>query len=90
MEKKFMPKAFNINNCVLVKLTAAGRDVEYHSYDITTSEVREGLTKKPDKNGFTRWQLHDLMHTFGKELYNGNPRQMFEKNSIYFERGGIF
>jgi hypothetical protein len=81
-------KTFNINDCVLVKLTEHGRDVEYHSYDNAPSGCREGLTKKPDANGYTCWQLHDLMHTFGPELYNGNPRQMFKENAIQFEHLG--
>jgi hypothetical protein len=54
---------FNINDCVYVKLTPKGRNM--------LSQV-DGLQPiEEDSEGWSKWQLWMLMHTFGEHLYNG-------------------
>ncbi len=54
--------SFNINNYVHVRLTAKGRNV-LHSQKIKIPSE--------DQNGFSKWQLWELMNTFGPYLHNG-------------------
>lgn len=74
---------FNINNYVWVKLTPIGLKVlekdwsrGKHGYKYTP--------KVPDSDGYTKWQLWDLMNRFGFELHNGF-NVPFETD-IYFEK----
>ncbi|MBB3020702.1 hypothetical protein FHR70_003788 [Microvirga lupini] len=56
------PYLFNLNHEVKVKLTHVGKLIlEREYYDIKTS----------DADGWTKWQLWELMSLFGKYLYNG-------------------
>lgn len=65
---------FNINDRVRVKLTERGREVlrinhqrRYGSRatEFDTREVKE------DADGWSEWQMWDLMHEFGGSMYNG-------------------
>ena len=56
--------SFNINNYVHVRLTAKGRFV-LHSQRIKIPAE--------DQNGYSRWQLWELMNTLGPHLWNGAP-----------------
>ena len=49
---------FNINNDVKVKLNDKGRKIT-------------NFTVKEDKDGWSKWQLWDLMSTFGKYISLG-------------------
>lgn len=53
----------NINDNVYVRLTARGRSILLENAQ---------PVPVPDADGYTRWQLWDLMQTFGKYLFNGS------------------
>lgn len=55
---------FNVNDHVRVKLTDVGRR---H----LTLPVNQPRTVTEDADGWSRWQLWDLMHTFGEVVYMG-------------------
>lgn len=57
----------NVNNQVKVKLTKRGQeilDARYARFDLVN-------TRKPDKDGYISFQMHDLMNTFGQHMSLG-------------------
>jgi len=69
-------KSFNINDTVKVKLTEAGRNILRDRHDEAYSSVPQFIEKpeyklpEVDSNGYTKFQLHELMNIFGGSLYN--------------------
>jgi hypothetical protein len=90
-----MAIAININEQVRVKLTDYGREVEQKylrtlfagSMTRLSAQERERFvrdcTREADVLGYSKWQLWELMQVFGSELFNGQPKQLFEKNDLY-------
>jgi len=75
---------FNINNYVYVKLTDHGYEVYNKYYKKIPKEYNISIPEiEKDENGFSKWQLWQLMLIFGSSCGNGftNP---FE-TTIYFE-----
>ena len=69
MSNKLSLKAVNINVTVWVKLTDEGKKLlreHYESHRINASKV-----PKLYRKGKVSFQLWDLMHIFGPNLYNG-------------------
>jgi hypothetical protein len=64
--KKMM---FNTNHYVRVKLTDAGYQHLKKIEEIY--RLASGYTNAEDENGCSRWQLWDLMHTFGAAMLLG-------------------
>lgn len=69
-----MKMDFDINNLVRVKLTDKGRAL--HAADHALSCLSEGQKipykpRKEDAEGYSEWQLWELMAAFGKHLGNG-------------------
>jgi len=65
---------FNINHYVFVRLTERGHQVHRRSYEqlgIPAPEIKE------DVDGWSRWQLWDLMSIFGASCFMG-PKSPFE------------
>ncbi|MBL4755834.1 MAG: hypothetical protein JKY52_19850 [Flavobacteriales bacterium] len=65
---------FNINECVFVQLTDAGREEIKRQHDElreTFPKLSPQAKKVEDKNGWSKWQLHCLMNTFGHMTHNG-------------------
>lgn len=66
---------FNLNHSVFVKLTEHGRKIHRQAHaDLNAScGGRLGPYSPPleDNDGWSRWQLWELMHTFGPHVYNG-------------------
>ena len=65
---------FNINRYCWVQLTDRGRKI-----------LEDKWSPEEDENGWSRWQMHDLMLTFGDVLYPGfgvpfNPDIRIETN----------
>lgn len=65
---------FNINNRVRVKLTPEGR--AFHAADHAMFNMRTGKNlpynpPREDEQGWSTWQLWNLMHTFGTEVCLG-------------------
>jgi len=66
---------FNINECVFVQLTDAGRKElkrQWNELRVSFPSLSEddcGLVE--DDAGWSKWQLHSLMNTFGHMTHNG-------------------
>lgn len=77
----------NINDYVWVKLTREALEVleTYHENMMERFNII-GIFKEPsvDKNGWSKWQLHELMFYFGHHCCAGG-KQMFKKNIIRIE-----
>ena len=75
---------FNINQYVWVKLTPYGRECLRKNYDELASHFKDGLPwkfelPKEDADGWSKWQMHDLMDSLGKYVGMGRPLP-FETN----------
>ena len=83
-------KKFNVNELVKVKLTDVGKDIFYHQFDELNVMCKEVVIEprypKVDADGFTEFQLWDLMNTYGPHLKVG-CNVPFEDCAIYFEEG---
>jgi hypothetical protein len=56
---------FNINSSVYVRLTEIGRAIVRDEGTVYQSD------KEEDVEGYTKWQLWELMYLFGRHLYKG-------------------
>jgi hypothetical protein len=59
---------FNINDHVKVKLTKAGREElkkQHEKLKLTFPKLGEWQERKVDEDGYSRFQMHDLMSIFG-------------------------
>lgn len=73
---------FNLNEYVLVKLTDIGKiRLEQNHKDLKISFPKLGEYKpiKEDIQGYSRWQMHNLMSTFGDMVHIGHDLP-FETN----------
>lgn len=61
---------FNINNYVSVKLTDRGRDI-HTNYWRGILPRREPVPAVVEVDGWSRWQMWELMHIFGSHCFNG-------------------
>jgi hypothetical protein len=73
--------AININEWVKVKLTDYGWEVLW--------ERGHNIYVKTDAEGYSKFQLWDLMNIFGHTLYLGNPKAPFEAGEIIFYKVGV-
>ncbi len=65
---------FNINHNVKVRLTGTGVEIlKAHHEDLERYFPKIGpfVPPKEDGDGFSKWQLWDLMHTFGPYIQLG-------------------
>lgn len=63
---------FNINNYVKVKLTEKGKNIIENYYsNIPQLENHSRPLPKEDENGWSKWQMWDLMSMFGDKMFNG-------------------
>lgn len=75
---------FNINNYVHVRLTPHGRECLRKNYNELASHFGGKLSwdfrlPEEDADGWSKWQMHDLMDSLGK--YVGMGRELpFETN----------
>lgn len=82
-------KKINLNSTIKVKLTPFGDDIYYHKHDDLIEFTKERGVKplertmpKKDEEGFTKFQLHDFMNTFGKYMTVGQ-KNVIEDICIY-------
>ena len=80
------PVNFNINHQVKVKLTNYGISVwaeHYNKYSTKplTAESILKLKDKEDENGYTNFQMHDLMSVFGDKISMGG-KLCFDTNIV--------
>lgn len=67
---------FNVNHYVKVKITERGMDIlrKKHAEWVNLGVLTSTFTPpKTDADGWSEWQMHDLMHTFGEHMYMGPP-----------------
>ncbi len=73
---------FNINNTVKVKLTAEGHEImraQHQAYaEAFPGAFGEFKPKVQDADGWSEWQLWDLMNTFGRDVRMGNMKLPLE------------
>ena len=66
---------FNINDDICVRLTKTGKEILRKKFEIlSTDHGNHDLTfslPDEDENGYSKWQLWDLMNQLGKYCYNG-------------------
>jgi hypothetical protein len=87
---------FNLNEAVWVRLTPFGRrtlEASYEFFEKYGQSAKESADRRKDANypGFYRFQLRDLMQTFGPTLTLGARDVPFKDNVLHFtkpERGG--
>lgn len=77
----------NINDYVYVRLTDHGEQQWTEAGKITDPVGVPTCILKSAwiGDGWYRFQMHDLMHTFGKSCYNGSCTLPFINNEILFE-----
>ena len=65
---------FNMNNSVKVKLNDIGRVELKRQHDELYSDLKlnkEYVEKNTDSDGYSSFQMHDLMHKFGHMMVMG-------------------
>jgi hypothetical protein len=75
-------KSFNINDYVYVRLNDTGRKI-YGDYWAKYS--CEPIPLIEEDNGYSKWQLWDLMNVFGEHIFNG-CRMPFDCNILIQEK----
>lgn len=69
-----MRLTFNVNDNVRVRLTDVGRAALRKNHDELFADwikPPEFVLRKEDERGWSEWHLWDLMHEFGRHMYNG-------------------
>lgn len=90
MSKTTWCAVFNINDKVKVKLTPYGEEIHYKHFSIFKGWLPEHMKKlislepEKDEDGYTTYQLWELMNIFGSEMHMGAD-QVFENNIILLE-----
>lgn len=72
---------FNVNDMVRVKLTDYGLECISKNHNRLYGDRAESFrdyVPTADENGWTKWQLWDLMHEFGPHLSKGLNNVPFE------------
>ena len=82
---------FNINYNVKVRLTDRGRQIlreEWEKYCRPMFKPEDYIPPKEDTEGWSTWQLWDLMQRFGQHFYLQNtPAQMPFETTIEIIEG---
>ena len=81
----------NLNEVVKVKLTERGKEIHKKIHEDIRKEAPHliGEYKGPivDAEGYTKYQLWELMGDFGSQMFNGSP-PCFEGNNIIIDTKG--
>jgi len=77
-----LPGKINLNQKIMVKLTAHGKELYYLYFQ----KIRFPIVKKQKPNvvGYMSFQLWEFMSIFGGSMYNG-AQDIIERNIIYWE-----
>lgn len=71
--------SFNINDDVYVKLTDLGRKIHRQNFDaIMAGSNFQYFPPNEDEDGWSKWQLWDLMSQFGSHISMGFKMIPFE------------
>lgn len=84
---------FNVNHYVRVKITPHGKKCLRKNYDDLAKSYGGKLgfpfrLPKADKDGWTRFQMHDLMANFGQHMYCGCQVPFETEIEILLENAG--
>lgn len=84
-------KQLNLNCIIKVKLTDYGKDIFYHQYDELNKCIvkNNGALIKPrfpdvDSEGYSKFQLWDFMHVYGKHMMLAEP-SVIKPLNIYID-----
>lgn len=81
-EQTFIP--FNVNNRVRIRLNDKGRAIYREAYEAVSIRVHgEYRPKKEDAEGWSEWQLWEVMELFGPHIHLG-CHMPFENCTIQF------
>lgn len=72
---------FNINNEIKIKLTAYGKNILKEQHEELYKfipEKRKFELPPEDSDGWSVWQMHDVMNRFGQYVWMGNNGLPFE------------
>ncbi len=84
----------NINDKVKIKLSPHGRDILLEKTRTLLADHPDQLQKfnsglgvfheklAGDEEGYTTWQLWEVMHYWGDQCYNGQPNMPFEAEVV--------
>lgn len=78
----------NLNEYVQVKLTEYGKRVHFDYWYDKPIHIRSKFPyRQPiiNEQGYSKFQLWDLMSIFGPVLHLGNPNVPFEGNEIVYD-----
>ena len=67
-------KELNLNSEVIIKLTDYGKEILKSQGILNTVGI--------DENGYSSFQMWELMHYFGSHMFIGDTEVPFEQNSI--------
>lgn len=82
-KKTSLHVSFNINDYVKVKLTPYG--IRYYIDYHRKLGIEEIKPPEPDQDGYSKFQLHNLMNIYGSEMYLSNEL-VFEMNILIIIR----
>lgn len=76
-------KLFNINDYVWIKLTSKGQEFLLNKEKSLTDKFNHDFSglytnKEKDTEGYSQWQLWELMNVFGEQLQIGIKGLLFE------------
>lgn len=81
-------KKLNLNCIIKVRLTDYGKDIFYHQYDELNRASGRTIIKPRfpdvDSDGFSKFQLWDFMHVYGKHMMLAAP-EVIKPLNIYIE-----
>lgn len=85
-------KKLNLNCIIKVKLTDYGKDIFYHQYDELNKHYGYNVIKPrlpdADSDGYSKFQLWDFMHVYGKCMTLAAPN-VIEPLDIYIEENDL-
>jgi len=80
-----MTKPIFINDTVRVRLTDHGRNIfrrQIEAINLKSPRARLATAKQEDADGWSRWQLWDLMETFGQFVGLGRESPFTEIQAV--------
>lgn len=69
-----MKVEINLNDTCYIKLTDYGRKIlkeKYEEFNRDHGDIYKYNPKNEDSEGWSKWQLWDIMTVFGNVMYNG-------------------
>jgi hypothetical protein len=77
----------NLNDLIQVRLTNRGHEIlKYNS--LSNNKIYE--PRKKDKDGWTTFQLWEIMFLFGEEMYLGNENMPIQPEMRIYEDEQMF